>query len=46
MEDVLKIVTDFEADDVDDRIFSDLERIVRDIDGHPMGGVHGASKKG
>mmetsp|Transcript_35070 Transcript_35070/g.70894 ORF Transcript_35070/g.70894 Transcript_35070/m.70894 type:complete len:705 (-) Transcript_35070:2760-4874(-) len=44
MEDIIKIATDFEADSVDDQIVSDLKRIVRDIDNHPMGGVHGASK--
>ena len=45
MEDVLKVVTDFEADSVTDQIVSDLERIVRDIDSHPLGGAVGAAKR-
>jgi len=45
MEDVLKVVTDFEANSVTDQIVSDLERIVRDIDSHPLGGAVGASKR-
>ena len=45
MEDVLKIITDFEADTVEDQIVSDLERNVRDIDSHPLGGAAGAAKR-
>ena len=45
MEDVLKIVTDFEADALENQIVSDLERIVRDIDSHPLGGAAGAAKR-
>jgi phospholipid:diacylglycerol acyltransferase len=39
MEDLLKIVSDFEIDTVDDLIVSDIQRIAKRINEHPNGGL-------
>jgi phospholipid:diacylglycerol acyltransferase len=39
MEDLMKIVTDYEIHTMEDKIISDIEGLVKRIDNHPLGGL-------